>query len=71
MDSSEQGSYLFLYDRRQRLIAIMPETIAGIFPTKEPNQCFILFYGEETPRLFNHSLYDVINGIDTFYNANQ
>jgi hypothetical protein len=31
----------------------------------------MLFHGEEAPRVFNHSLYDIINGLDTFYNANK
>jgi hypothetical protein len=64
-------NYLFLYDHNQRLVAISPELIKAIYPTKEREQCLMLFHGEEAPRVFNHSLYDIVIGLDTFYNANK
>jgi hypothetical protein len=62
--------YIYLKDHLARPIAILPEMIATIIPTRNKNQCLIWFEGIEAPRLFNHSLYDVIEELDTFYNAN-
>jgi hypothetical protein len=62
--------YIYLKDHLARPIGIIPEMIATIIPTKNPMQCLLWFEGEEFPRLFNHSLYEVVAELDTFYNAN-
>lgn len=62
--------YIYLEDHLARPIGIIPEMIANITPTRNPGQCLIHFRGRELPRLFNHSLYEVVAELDTFYNAN-
>jgi len=61
--------YLYLTDYRNRLIAIDPDMINFVYPTNDPEKCLIFFKGEAPPRLFAHKLYDIINALDTFYNA--
>jgi hypothetical protein len=71
MDESENPfDYIYLIDHLARPVAIVPEMIATIIPTRNPGQCLIRFKGRELPRLFNHSLYEVVTELDTFYNAN-
>ena len=62
--------YIYLKDHLARPIAILPEMISTIIPIRNKNQCLIWFEGNEYPRLFNHSLYEVVAELDTFYNAN-
>lgn len=62
--------YIYLKDHLARPIAILPEMIYTIIPIRNKNQCLIWFEGNEYPRLFNHSLYEVVAELDTFYNAN-
>jgi hypothetical protein len=63
--------YLHLYDTKNRLIAIAPASIAFLYPTKDREKTFIFFWGDNPPRTFNHSIYEIVEALDTFYNANE
>jgi hypothetical protein len=61
--------FIFLQDYEGHVLEVAPEYITSIIPIKT-NKCLIYFAYNE-PKLVNHSLYEVINKINTFYNANK
>jgi hypothetical protein len=64
-----EGSFLYLRDHHYKLVAVMPELINMLYSTHRGTKALVYFTGEEAPRLFSHSVDEILEALDTFYNA--
>lgn len=71
----DEEFYLHLPDMHKRLVAIHPASIAFMLPIHErkdnSEKAFIFFWGENKPRVFNVTVDEIAEALDTFFNANE
>ena len=61
-------NYLFMYDNKNRLIAINPDLIS-MFKAID-NKTTLVFFDGFPPKLLAHSIAEVAEGVDNFYKCN-